>query len=762
MFPVRGKVPVVSGGLKSAVWTAGDLEGWGPWPGDGYGLVPGPGWMVVDIDVAGGKVGAQSWLALIEAHGDPGETLTVQTPSGGWHLYFQLGEGASVRASVGKLGPGLDIRGNMLDGYVVGPGSAGYVLVADAPGALAPDWLVELCRSGGGSGAGAGAGEGVGLVRVRDADLRRCAGVWRKRGEQGQAMAAVALGVVAGSGYARQGSVYVCTRDFAYWLAGEFPYLDWAWFRDRYLEPCWMEIWGADYVVGRISRHWERLWRGGLERRASERAARLAGRDAARLGRVRAASGGARSELYSDAEMAGWAGDMGVDEWKRSRLIVQCERAHYVFFDGDYRGPFRDGVGAQCRDLLAAVPGVECEKFVGTSGEIALRSGTELVRDYGCTVDRVVPVLGLDRSRVSGRVFLEACARFRGDLTGTWSSEVDDWLRGLCRDGYDAVMDWIGVLGDLGRAAPAVWFLGGSGTGKSLFAAGVAGLWGGRVCDLRDALSRFNSEILRCPVVFGDEQIPRDTRGLPDIEALKALISSTAHRIERKGVDVLECQGALRVVLAANNEDMLALQKNLSVADIQALADRIICVRVPEDCGALDASVAGRWLEGDVLSNHFKWIVENRDVAGGRRFACAARGAGLEGRLLAHSPLHAAILDHVAGAVLGGGMGWNSVGVDRKGRILVSPTGLRDDAAVSGAFRGRVSGADIGVALAALSLDGWVRRRGCTRKYRSLDPDAIDAWLETSDVDSDVFWRKISERQAAAINSDGRRNPATS
>jgi hypothetical protein len=95
------------------------------------GVACGPsGLVVIDLDVAhdlsgaaGAPVsGADSLRRLCAARGQhyPSATYTVDTPSGGCHLYFTAPP-VPVRNSAGRLGPLIDIRAD--GGYVVGAGS---------------------------------------------------------------------------------------------------------------------------------------------------------------------------------------------------------------------------------------------------------------------------------------------------------------------------------------------------------------------------------------------------------------------------------------------------------------------------------------------------------------------------------------------------------------------------------------------------------------------------------------------------------------
>ncbi|MFJ9858893.1 bifunctional DNA primase/polymerase [Streptomyces albogriseolus] len=79
----------------------------------------------LDIDRKDGVDGFATLAQLGREHGFeiPQMTTTVFTPSGGAHVWLTVPDGVTVPNSVGRLGPGLDVRGT--GGYVVGPGSTG-------------------------------------------------------------------------------------------------------------------------------------------------------------------------------------------------------------------------------------------------------------------------------------------------------------------------------------------------------------------------------------------------------------------------------------------------------------------------------------------------------------------------------------------------------------------------------------------------------------------------------------------------------------
>ncbi len=91
----------------------------------GYGVACGRGdapLIGVDLDRKNGVDGVTELQRLAQEHGfEVPRTVTVCTPSGGFHLWFTGPAGTRVPNSAGKLAPGIDVRGTA--GYLVGPGS---------------------------------------------------------------------------------------------------------------------------------------------------------------------------------------------------------------------------------------------------------------------------------------------------------------------------------------------------------------------------------------------------------------------------------------------------------------------------------------------------------------------------------------------------------------------------------------------------------------------------------------------------------------
>jgi putative DNA primase/helicase len=145
-----GKHPRTPNGVKGATTDPTVIKAWfNKWPDANIGIATGrrSGILVLDVD---GDVGKESLKELQAEHGCLPKTVTVKTGKGR-HRYFLCGDDW-VKNSVGKLGKGIDVRGD--SGYVVAPGSihvsGTHYRFVDGRGldeikiARAPRWLLGL------------------------------------------------------------------------------------------------------------------------------------------------------------------------------------------------------------------------------------------------------------------------------------------------------------------------------------------------------------------------------------------------------------------------------------------------------------------------------------------------------------------------------------------------------------------------------------------------------------------------------------------
>ena len=175
VFPCNGKRPYVARGLHDATTDPATIEGWWDrWPDANVAIRTGSlsGVLVVDVD------DHDALHALAREHGELPRTASVVTPRGGQHYWFRH-PGGEIPSSAGKIATGIDIRAD--GGYVIAPGSSGYVVDEEAPLAEPPGWLLERARRHSRNGKAPAVGDVIPAGR-RNAELTSLAGTMRRRG----------------------------------------------------------------------------------------------------------------------------------------------------------------------------------------------------------------------------------------------------------------------------------------------------------------------------------------------------------------------------------------------------------------------------------------------------------------------------------------------------------------------------------------------------------------------------------------------------
>lgn len=125
VFPCHlTKKPMTAHGFLDATTAAEQIQSWwSQWPTASIGVACGASGLLV-LDVDADKDGLDTFadlchslpLTLTDRH-----TLTTLTGGGGMHIIWIAPQGVTIRNSAGKLGRGLDIRGD--GGYIIVPPS---------------------------------------------------------------------------------------------------------------------------------------------------------------------------------------------------------------------------------------------------------------------------------------------------------------------------------------------------------------------------------------------------------------------------------------------------------------------------------------------------------------------------------------------------------------------------------------------------------------------------------------------------------------
>ena len=743
-----GKHPRVFWSTEATTDSVIITDWWKRWPQDNIGIATGPsGLAVIDLD---GPEGATTFNAIAPKERFIDLASRSGRSEGGYHLWFRVPKDISISSKTNGIGEKVDIKAD--GGYIVAPPSLHktgnrYSFYSDfvEPGEL-PPWLLELLlekqKTEKTSHVNAG-------LKISKEDLESLLAKARNSKKALHKLVEPLEKVIAGEAYAKPGGRDDTTTRLVGSIVGQWPEVD---------PECVYKLFKSsiskldqkdnpidhDKIVSLVERFQSPI--------SSEEIGSI----------IEDAFGGKRTAPYTTEEVEDFAKQAKVTLQHFSRRwIVRKGNSLYIWFNGSYKGPFVEReFFDQCRKYLA--PAMNWVKLwkLGTNkdGNVTFTPKTvnELVHRYGTSADHIQIDLSAKHSfyDVTNHAIVEAPCPIR-DLEPTYFNDIDQWLKNMCGDKLEYVEDWLATCMDLTRAAPALYLKGEKSRGKTFFANAIARLWSIEgPTKLVSAMSRFNSSIVRCPLVFGDEGIPKDSRGLPKTQELRELITDLSLRVERKFIPEATTRGSIRLILSANNDDLLKMQGvDLTEVDIGALADRFIAVDVSKDCPILPRDTAEKWIEQDAVARFALWLRENHKVKHADRLACRATSEELIRRMTVNSGIRAAICEHIVNylmrPILESLDGEPAIRVwDHS--VVVNSTLLRRETQMcdTSVFTKNVSSDHIRRGLSALCVGEPIRPRDSInrKRYRIVDVDFLREWVRTSsDIDIADFETTLEE-----------------
>jgi len=360
---------------------------------------------------------------------------------------------------------------------------------------------------------------------------------------------------------------------------------------------------------------------------------------------------------------------------KRPRWLLQKGNAYYTWVAGTYEGPYtkEEAQNAIIRDLSPAVSaGVELFT-VGPTGVVVPKSLGKLVRDYGLVVNDVTVDLSASEARLDEetRTIIEAPTPLR-EIEPNHDPEIAAWLEALAgEERAPLLLAWIANVTNLAKPCTALFMTGAKHTGKSLLPEGLSRLWTtlGMPTPLEDVLgTNFNDAQLRCPLTFADERLPTDHRGRVLNAELRHFIQARRRPLRRKFLPNADMIGATRLVISANNEEVLATSENLSNHDIEAIVDRYLWIPAqPEAAAVLKRSNTDGWVDGDRIAAHALWLRDNYQWKANGRFIVHSDDTELHSRLVSGSGIRSSVLQFCVGYLLDP----KRLDVDARARLLI-------------------------------------------------------------------------------------------
>lgn len=358
---------------------------------------------------------------------------------------------------------------------------------------------------------------------------------------------------------------------------------------------------------------------------------------------------------YTNQELQLFAQKLGLPsvEFLRSYWIVQKDNSYYLLVAGVYQGPFTWAElerAAQIYLAPAFTAGVDTHTL-DRWGTLQPKGSKELVSEYGTIARAICTDLIAQEATYDPKTgtMTEAPCPFRV-TEPKYDPLVAEWLRLLGGETHHKLLDWLAVLTRIDEPCAALYLEGQKGVGKSLLAEGVARLWTERgPIPLADTMKEFNNRATECPVVFADEAIPTDFQGHARTGELRQLIQTRTRTLRRKFLGDATLRGCIRLILAANNADLLSSSEHLTVNDIEAIVDRVVHVDANEATACrkflegLPKQVIWSWVNQDVIAKHVLWLRDNHAVDTRHRFLVSGDKSALHRRLTVSSGIRSAV-----------------------------------------------------------------------------------------------------------------------
>jgi hypothetical protein len=350
---------------------------------------------------------------------------------------------------------------------------------------------------------------------------------------------------------------------------------------------------------------------------------------------IAAATKGARDYPLTDEERRDLLEQYGED-WHRLAILIHNKDLYFLKPDGTYdQDPIiKDNVFVAARDRLA-VFGSEIEFAWQSPSGLKEKNLRHFLNDYATVIRDVVFDLKIDDGYYDtdiGILFLPAGAP---RVEPRYCEDVQQWLEHF----DDHLIDYIAAVPQFDKMLPALVLTGVGGSGKTILAKGLGMMFGSDPLDAEVAFSTFNgSALIKQPIILMDEKVNNAYRK-EGTTLIRRFLTCSSRRLDEKYRSRINLEGFPRLIIAANNLEVLSTDEEMSKDDREAFAERLIHIDLSPGKDYLDQQpIHARWLLEQRLAGHLLWLAENREIQHlGRRFYVASNHTRLHDGLASKS-----------------------------------------------------------------------------------------------------------------------------
>lgn len=370
-----------------------------------------------------------------------------------------------------------------------------------------------------------------------------------------------------------------------------------------------------------------------------------------------------RDSEYTDDEVIAFADPFGdLLTFNKNGWIIRKGKSFYFWVLDQYVGPFLSDEALNAAHFFLS-PAHFALFEMGPQGPQP-KGLQQLVNDHGSVAKEIVADMSIQKSYFepqTGTLYEATCPK--RDITPKYHEDVETWLFYLCSEDervFNKLLDWLASLPDTAFPTAALFIYGERATGKSLLGHGCSRLWTTHgPTEIEDVAGAFNSKLAECPLVLGDEGPPKDNRGDPQTTLLRKIIQEHSRTYRRKHLPDATLKGAMRVILTANNIDVLVPKLlELDNHDIQAINERFLLIEVDSAkarsfLNSLDEEDRWQITHGDAIAEFAMWLHENRNYKKGARLLVEGfPGSELETRMTTGTGIRADVCNWIGAYLL--------------------------------------------------------------------------------------------------------------
>ena len=347
----------------------------------------------------------------------------------------------------------------------------------------------------------------------------------------------------------------------------------------------------------------------------------------------------AKQHLIINYKNGYWVWDFSKSQYSRcviaSELFLVCHVSWERYIDFD--------------------PGVRTY-YLNKKGEKVHKGRAKLMEQYGVPAKEAIIDLSARFSEfdIKTGTFIESTCH-REDLLplAKPDPELESFLKAFAGQHYEDFLDWIACLPDLEEPTCAMYIHGPPGCGKNMLANGLSRVFATNgPTNLEGFFGNFNSDAIKNPLLFLDEGFTGSAKELSNI--FRSVISARGFSINEKYEPKRDARGAVRLLIAANNDGVLDLLSNkrvLTNEDEDAIKKRVYYMRTYDAATKWLAkynkggNLTKRWVEGDVIARYVLMLNRDRKVKRGSRFLVDGNDTNWHNRMAVSGDNNRSVMD---------------------------------------------------------------------------------------------------------------------